>query len=57
VTDSAPTFEDRFAALGEPNRRRIVELLATRPQSVGEFADGMSIRLRADLRRRRDRLG
>ncbi|MEA2705133.1 MAG: hypothetical protein QOD63_3078, partial [Actinomycetota bacterium] len=26
MTDSAPTFEDRFAALGEPNRRRIVEL-------------------------------
>lgn len=38
---TAPT--DPFAALGDPNRRRIVELLADRPRSVGELAEAMPI--------------
>ena len=41
--DAEPAFEDPFAALGDPNRRRIVELLAARSRSVGELADEMPI--------------
>ncbi|MET0901102.1 MAG: metalloregulator ArsR/SmtB family transcription factor [Mycobacterium sp.] len=33
-----------FAALSEPSRLRIVELLKTRPMSVNEIADALSIR-------------
>ena len=40
VTDPAP---DPFAALGDPNRRRIVSLLATGARSVGELAGEMPI--------------
>ena len=32
-----------FAALGEPNRQRIVERLARAPASVGELAGGLPI--------------
>ena len=41
--EAEPAFEDPFAALGDPNRRRIVELLAARSRSVGELADEMPI--------------
>lgn len=34
---------DPFDALGDANRRRIVELLATGPRSVQELADAMPI--------------
>jgi DNA-binding transcriptional ArsR family regulator len=37
------TEEDPFAALGDPNRRRIVELLAGGPRSVGQLALEMPI--------------
>lgn len=40
VTGAAP---DPFAALGDPNRRRIVELLAAGARSVGELAGEMPI--------------
>lgn len=40
VTGPAP---DPFAALGDPNRRRIVELLAAGSRSVGELAADMTI--------------
>jgi DNA-binding transcriptional ArsR family regulator len=43
MSDSRPAFDDPFSALGDPNRRRIVELLATGPQSVGELAEEMPI--------------
>jgi DNA-binding transcriptional ArsR family regulator len=35
--------DDPFAALGDPNRRRIVSLLADRARSVQELADEMPI--------------
>jgi DNA-binding transcriptional ArsR family regulator len=34
---------DPFEALGDPNRRAIVELLAAGGRSVGEVADGLPI--------------
>ena len=34
---------DPFAALGDPNRRRIVELLSEGPRSVGELAAALPI--------------
>jgi DNA-binding transcriptional ArsR family regulator len=34
---------DPFAALGDPNRRRIVEILATGPRTVGDLAADMPI--------------
>ena len=34
----------RFAALGEPNRARIVELLAVAPRTVGEIAQTLGLR-------------
>jgi DNA-binding transcriptional ArsR family regulator len=34
---------DPFGALGNPQRRAIVELLASRPRSVQELADGLPI--------------
>jgi DNA-binding transcriptional ArsR family regulator len=37
------TGDDPFAALGDPNRRRIVELLADGPRSVGQLALEMPI--------------
>jgi len=40
VTEPAP---DPFAALGDPNRRRIVQLLAAGGRSVGELAGDMPI--------------
>ena len=43
MTDGQPAFEDPFAALGDANRRRIVELLADRSRSVRELADEMPI--------------
>ncbi len=33
-----------FAALGEPNRLRIVELLRSEPLAVGEIAESLDIR-------------
>ena len=35
--------DDPFAALGDPNRRRIVELLSSEPRTVGALADAMPI--------------
>src|SRR3954452_17946674 len=35
---------DILAALAEPNRRRIVELLDVAPRSVGEVADALALR-------------
>lgn len=35
---------ETFRALGEPSRLQIVELLRTRPFSVGEIADTLAIR-------------
>jgi DNA-binding transcriptional ArsR family regulator len=40
---AAAPADDPFAALGDPNRRRIVELLAERARSVGELAEEMPI--------------
>ncbi|WP_287901188.1 metalloregulator ArsR/SmtB family transcription factor [Arthrobacter sp.] len=42
-TSPTPTalVQQALAALGEPNRFRIVELLAERPYSVGELADAL----------------
>ena len=34
---------DPFDALGDPNRRAIVELLAAGPQSVGQLAESLPI--------------
>lgn len=34
---------DPFDALGDPNRRAIVELLAEAPRSVGQLADALPI--------------
>lgn len=39
---SGPTG-DPFDALGDPNRRTIVELLASRPRSVRDLADALPI--------------
>ena len=36
-------FRDPFDALGNPYRREIVEMLATRPRSVQEIADRLPI--------------
>jgi DNA-binding transcriptional ArsR family regulator len=35
--------DDPFAALGDPNRRRIVELLSSEPRTVGALAEAMPI--------------
>jgi DNA-binding transcriptional ArsR family regulator len=40
---AAQAADDPFAALGDPNRRRIVALLAARERSVQELADAMPI--------------
>jgi DNA-binding transcriptional ArsR family regulator len=40
---TAPDAGDSFEALGDPNRRRIVELLSTGERSVGELADELPI--------------
>jgi DNA-binding transcriptional ArsR family regulator len=40
---SEAAFDDPFAALGDPRRRRIVELLADRSRSVRELADELPI--------------
>ena len=37
------TLARSFAALGEPNRQRIVERLARAPAAVGELASGLPI--------------
>jgi DNA-binding transcriptional ArsR family regulator len=42
VAGSAPA-RDPFDALGDPNRRAIVELLATRDHSVQQLADALPI--------------
>jgi DNA-binding transcriptional ArsR family regulator len=42
MASSLPTG-DPFGALGNPQRRAIVELLASRPRSVQELADGLPI--------------
>jgi DNA-binding transcriptional ArsR family regulator len=39
----AATAGDPFEALGDANRRAIVELLGRRPQSVGELAGSLPI--------------
>jgi DNA-binding transcriptional ArsR family regulator len=36
-------IDDAFAALGDPTRRRIVERLARREQTVGELASGFAM--------------
>jgi DNA-binding transcriptional ArsR family regulator len=38
-----PAAGDPFEALGDPNRRAIVELLGERPRSVTEIAEAMTI--------------
>ena len=38
-----PARSDPFEALGDPNRRRIVELLRDRDRTVGEIADELPI--------------
>jgi DNA-binding transcriptional ArsR family regulator len=43
VTEPAVGDEDPFEALGDPNRRAIVELLSGAPRSVQEIADAMPI--------------
>jgi DNA-binding transcriptional ArsR family regulator len=43
MSGSQPRLHDPFAALGDFNRRRIVELLATEARSVRELADEMPI--------------
>jgi DNA-binding transcriptional ArsR family regulator len=42
MAESAPAG-DPFDALGDPNRRAIVELLSARGRSVGELADVLPI--------------
>jgi DNA-binding transcriptional ArsR family regulator len=42
VTGSSPA-RDPFDALGDPNRRAIVELLATQDRSVQQLADALPI--------------
>jgi DNA-binding transcriptional ArsR family regulator len=42
VADPAPAG-DPFEALGDPNRRAIVELLSAHGRSVGELADALPI--------------
>jgi uncharacterized protein YndB with AHSA1/START domain/DNA-binding transcriptional ArsR family regulator len=42
--DSMPVDATAFAALADPTRRRIVELLARRPYAVGEIATVLGIR-------------
>jgi DNA-binding transcriptional ArsR family regulator len=44
MTGTAVVDAATFAALGEPNRLRIVELLRDGPLSVGEIVDRMGIR-------------
>jgi predicted transcriptional regulator len=44
---------DVFAALGNPVRRRILELLRTRPRTSGEIATAFVGRHREMVRRRR----
>lgn len=39
----AERAEDPFAALGDPNRRRILELLGEGPRSVGDLAAALPI--------------
>jgi DNA-binding transcriptional ArsR family regulator len=43
VSQPEPAGDDPFAALGDPHRRRIVELLADRSRSVGELAQELPI--------------
>ncbi len=40
---AAEGAEDPFAALGDPHRRRILELLGEGPRSVGTLADDLPI--------------
>lgn len=37
------TTKDIFFAIGDPNRRRVLELLATKERSVGELAEQLGI--------------
>jgi DNA-binding transcriptional ArsR family regulator len=43
MTGAAPSPGDPFGALGDPNRRAIVELLGHRARSVRELADELPI--------------
>jgi DNA-binding transcriptional ArsR family regulator len=40
---SAPTLDRTLAALADPHRRRVVELLRHRPHRAGELADAAGI--------------
>lgn len=42
-SSAAAPLGDPFEALGDPNRRAIVELLGSRERSVRELADGLPI--------------
>jgi DNA-binding transcriptional ArsR family regulator len=37
------TYQDSLTALADPTRRRVFEILATRPMSVAELAEGFSV--------------
>jgi DNA-binding transcriptional ArsR family regulator len=41
VTAAAATLDDTLAALADPVRRGVVELLARRPHRAGELADSL----------------
>lgn len=43
MSGGQPALDDPFAALGDPHRRGIVELLAQRSRSVRELADELPI--------------
>lgn len=43
MTDVTARTGDPFGALGDPNRRRILALLAEQPRSVGELAGQLPI--------------
>ncbi len=44
MTSAAAVSASTFAALGEPSRLRIVELLRSGPRTVGDIADALGIR-------------
>ena len=43
TSTALPSAGDPWGALGDPSRRRILRLLASRPASVAELAEGLPI--------------